>query len=111
MATVPGSMLLCASSPYARRGVLYEAWRRWHGKDDAPALVWRAPTRRMNPGVRQHVIDEAMERDPAAASAEYLAEWRSDVESFVAQEVVDAAIMPRPARATADVWRAVCGLC
>ena len=27
MATVPGAMLLCASSPYARRGALYAAWR------------------------------------------------------------------------------------
>ena len=39
----------------------------------------------MNPNVRQDVIDEAMERDPAAESAEYLAQWRSDVESFVAR--------------------------
>lgn len=94
MGTVPGSMLLCASSPYARKGAMYESWRRWHGKDEAPALIWHASSRAMNPTLPQRVVDEAMERDPAAASAEYLAHWRSDVESFVSQEVVDAAICP-----------------
>jgi hypothetical protein len=31
-----------------------------------------------------------MERDPASASAEYLAEFRSDIESFVSREAVEA---------------------
>ncbi len=39
MATVPGAMLLCASSPYARRGALWRAWKDHHGKD-SPVLVW-----------------------------------------------------------------------
>ncbi|HEX3180883.1 MAG TPA: hypothetical protein VHR44_06460 [Beijerinckiaceae bacterium] len=39
MATVPGSMLLCASSPYARRGALHDAYKRYFGKPDAPVLV------------------------------------------------------------------------
>ncbi len=51
MATVPGAMLLCASSPYARRGALWNAYRQHYGQDDAPALVWQAPTRTMNGAV------------------------------------------------------------
>ena len=35
-----------------------------------------------------------MERDPAAASAEYLAQFRSDLEAFVSREVVEACISP-----------------
>jgi hypothetical protein len=42
MAKVPGSMLLCASSPFARRGV-FQAYDRYYGKDDAEQLVWHAP--------------------------------------------------------------------
>ena len=80
MATIPNAILLCASSPYARRGALWDAHRRHFGKDGDPTLVWQAPTREMNPTVPQRVIDEAMERDPASAAAEYGAEFRSDVE-------------------------------
>jgi hypothetical protein len=94
MATVPGAMLLCASSPYSQKGALFDAHQRWFGKDDAPVLVWRAATRIMNPTVPQQVIDEAMERDPAWAAAEYLAEFRQDVESFIAREVVEGAVVP-----------------
>jgi hypothetical protein len=36
MLTIPDSLLICASSPYARRGPLWDAYRRYHGKDDAP---------------------------------------------------------------------------
>src|SRR6478609_3225392 len=36
MATVPTAMLLCASSPYARRGALWQAHREHYGKDDDP---------------------------------------------------------------------------
>ena len=52
MSTIPGAMLLCASSPYARKGALWDAFRRWYGKDDPEALVWKAPTRVMNPRCR-----------------------------------------------------------
>jgi hypothetical protein len=93
MATIPNSVLICASSPYARRGALWDAFRRHWGKDGGP-LVWKAPTRTMNPTVPQSVIDRAMERDASSAAAEYLAEFRSDIESFVAREVVEACVSP-----------------
>jgi hypothetical protein len=92
MATIPGAMLLCASSPYSRKGALWDAHRKHFGKDGDPVLVWQAPTRVMNPTVQQRVIDEATERDPANAAAEYGAQFRSDIESFVAREAVEACI-------------------
>jgi hypothetical protein len=94
MSTIPGAMLLCASSPYARKGALWEAFQRYHGDDNARVLVWRAPTRAMNPTVSAETIDEAIARDPAAAAAEYLAEFRTDVESFVSLDAVRACITP-----------------
>jgi hypothetical protein len=92
MATVPGSMLLCASSPYARRGVLWDAFRKHYGQD-SPTLVWKAATRVMNPTVPEDVIAEAYEADPASAAAEYGAEFRVDVQTFVAREVVESAVV------------------
>ena len=40
----------------------------------------------------QKVVDRAMERDPAAASAEYLGQFRRDLEAFVSHEAVAACI-------------------
>ena len=84
-------MLLCASSPYARRGELWRAYQEHYGKDGAP-LVWQADTRTMNPSVPQSFIDEEMQRDPASAAAEYGAQFRTDVESYIPLEAVRACI-------------------
>lgn len=92
MATIPGATLLCASSPYARRGALWDAYRKHFGKTGDPVLVWQASTRRMNPTVPQKVIDAAMERDAASAAAEYGAQFRTDLENFVLREAVQACI-------------------
>jgi hypothetical protein len=93
MATIPGAMLLCASSPYARRGALWDAYRRHFSRASSPVLVWKAATRTMNPSVPQSVIDAAIEADASSAAAEYMAEFRTDVESFISREVVDAAVI------------------
>jgi hypothetical protein len=89
----PDAMLLCASSPHARRGALWDAYRKFYGKEDAQVLVWQAATKTMNPGVSQRVLDEALERDPANFVAEYEAQFRTDVENFLAREVVEAAVV------------------
>jgi hypothetical protein len=92
LSTIPGSMLLAASSPHARRGALWDAWRKHHGKDGDPILVWQAATREMNASVPQSIIDSALEEDPPRAGAEWLATFRTDVETFVAREVVEAQV-------------------
>lgn len=82
------AVLLGASSPYAKRGVLHTAYAQHYGHDD-PVLVWKAPTRTMHPAFLQSTVDEAMARDPQEALAEYYSEFRSDLSSFVQPEVVD----------------------
>jgi len=94
MATIPNALLLAASSPYAKRGQLYRNHREHYGKDGDPILVWQAPTKRMNPSLPLSVIEEAYERDPESASAEYGATFRSDIENFVSRETIDAVTMP-----------------
>jgi hypothetical protein len=94
MATVPGAQLIAISSPYARRGALWEAYRKHFGKDDAHVLVWQADTRAMNPTVDRQIIADAYDRDPLAAAAEYGAEFRSDLESFVSREALVAITIP-----------------
>jgi hypothetical protein len=96
MATIPGSMLICASSPYARRGALWDAHRKWYGPE-APTgspLVWHATTRDMNSTIPQSVVDDAMARDPASAQCEYLAEFRADLEMLLTHETVTSCVSP-----------------
>ena len=94
MATVPDALLLCISSPYAKRGALWEAHRQHYGQDGDPVLVWQADTRSMNSTVDEKVIAEAYEQDEAAAAAEYGAQFRRDIESFVSSEAVEGAVIP-----------------
>ena len=90
MATL-GGKLICLSSPYARRGALWNAYRLFFGKVGT-VLVAQAPSRTMNPTLPQKVVDRAMTEDLAAANAEYMAEFRSDVESFVTLEAIEACV-------------------
>jgi hypothetical protein len=92
MSTIPGAMLLCASSPYARRGALWDAHRRHYGKDGDPILVWQAATREMNASVPQSVVDAALDEDQPRAMAEWSAQFRVDVESFIAREALEACV-------------------
>lgn len=94
LGTIPDSILLNASSPYRKRGVLWDGFRRHYGKDDARVLVWKAPTLVMNPKLDPTIVSDAYEADPDSAAAEYGAEFRSDLSDFVSREVVDACIVP-----------------
>jgi hypothetical protein len=90
-----GGPLVVISSPYAKRGEVYGAWRRHFGPGGDPLiLVAKGASRDFNPSLPQSVVDRAMERDPAGATAEYLGEFRGDISSFVSREVVDAAVVP-----------------
>jgi hypothetical protein len=92
LATTGGPLIL-ASSPHARRGVLWDMYRKDHGPTgDATTLVAHGASKVFNPTLSQHVIDRALEKDRARAMAEYLAEFRTDVEGFVALEVVEACV-------------------
>ncbi len=93
MATVPGSMLLCLSSPYARKGELWRAHKRHYGKS-GDVLVVQAPTRALNPTVPQSEVDRALADDESSARAEWLAQFRSDIENFVPLEIVERATVP-----------------
>jgi hypothetical protein len=71
MATIPGAMLLCASSPHARKGALWSAFARHFGRDGDPILVWRASTREMNSTVPESYVDAHLAEDPEAGDQAY----------------------------------------
>jgi hypothetical protein len=92
LATTGGPLIL-ASSPYAKSGVLWDVYRKHYGATgDALTLVAHGPSRTFNQTLPQRVIDRALEKDRAKASAEYLAEFRSDIEGFAQLEIVEACV-------------------
>jgi hypothetical protein len=84
--------LISISSPYARTGILYDVYKKHFAKDGSRFLVWQAPSLVMNPTLPSDLIDEARQEDPEAAKADYDASFRSDIESFISPEAVDACV-------------------
>jgi hypothetical protein len=87
--------LIAISSPYAKRGYLWNTYRKNYGADGNPKiLVAQAASQVMNCNVDMDWIQSQFDEDPIAAEAEYNAQFRSDVQSFVDREVIDACVIP-----------------
>jgi hypothetical protein len=85
--------ILMASSVYAKRGVLYDNWKKYYGPNGpSDILVAYGTSRDFNPSLPQEVIDRELEKDPTGARAEYLSEWRDDIAGFISREVVEACV-------------------
>ena len=95
MKTVPNSLMLIGSSPWARRGAVYDRYDRWFGVPNDHTLIWQAPTLEMNPSIDPREIELEVTLDPANASAEYFAQFRTDVEALLSREVIDAITLPQ----------------
>jgi hypothetical protein len=94
MATIPEAKMLVISSPYAKAGVLFDAYKKYFANDGAKVLVWKAETRVMNNTISQEFINEEIERDPDAARSEYFAEFRDDIEAAFSLESIESCVIP-----------------
>jgi len=95
LATLDGK-LIAMSSPYAKRGELWNVYKRHYGTDGDRVLVAQAPSRTMNPTLSQGVIDDALTEDYEAAQAEFMAQFRSDIAAFLDVELIDRATRHKP---------------
>jgi hypothetical protein len=107
-----GGPLLVVSSPYAKRGELWNAFRRDYRFDGDPKIVViNAASRRMNPTLSESVVGRAYERDPQAAASEFGGTFRTDVSGFLDFALVDAAVdrgvLVRPPQPNID-YRSAC---
>jgi hypothetical protein len=91
LATVPNAKMIIISSPYSRSGPLFTTWEKLWGKSDPNILVWRSETRQMNPLISADYIKDQLDQDLAAASSEWLAEWRDYRIGLLSHDVVKAA--------------------
>lgn len=90
-----GGMLIGISSPYWRKGLMYNKWKRHYGQD-GDILVVQGATADFNPTIDARIIEDALAEDYEAAKSEWLGEWRDDVANFIQREVIEQAVRPSP---------------
>jgi hypothetical protein len=86
--------LIAISSPYSTKGELYIAHSKNYGQDNPRILVAQAATQVMNPSLDMADIEKAYLDDPIAASAEFGAIFRAELDALVTPEAV-AAVTPK----------------
>jgi hypothetical protein len=71
--------------------MLWETYSKHFGKN-SDTLVWQGTTQDMHPDSKDldRDVERLLEEDPASARAEYFAEFRTDVETFISLEAVQA---------------------
>ena len=93
-ATFPSPLLVCISSPYARRGALWSTYKEHFGRDGSDVLVVQGASLDLNPLLDKKEIAAALARDPSGGRAEWLGEFRTDIESFIALDAVMDVVVP-----------------
>jgi hypothetical protein len=91
LATTDG-MLIGISTPYRRFGLLHHKHRDHFGVDDENVLVVQGASTLFNPSLSDAAIAAQRAADPTAAGAEWDAEFRSDIASFLDDELIDRAV-------------------
>ena len=92
MLAFDSTRLVKISTPYMKRGVLYDDFQRAFGQNDPDLLVWRAPTTLMNLGIRTERLERERRLDASRFAREYEAEFGEDLEGFLPPAWVDGAI-------------------
>jgi hypothetical protein len=87
-----GGMLIGISTPYRKLGLLYQKHRDHFGVDGDDVLVVQGPALTFNATLDVAAINAARAADPAAAGAEWDAEFRNDIGAFLDDELIDRAI-------------------
>lgn len=90
-----GGLLFIISSPYSKRGLVYQKWRKHYGQP-GPVLVVQGETRDFNPLIPDEIISQALEDDPEAAKSEWLGQFRSDIAGFLQREAVEPCVRAGP---------------
>ena len=90
MVQFPNRKLILLGSPWVKAGVLFERWERRF--ESADRLVVHCPTPLMNPMISAEDLAREEQSDPQNYRREFLAEWLSDVDAFLPETDIAAAV-------------------
>src|SRR5262249_58288998 len=77
---------------YGKVGLVQQKWRGHFGVDGDDVVVVQGAAKVFNPSLADATIAAERAADPAAAGAEWDAEFRRDISAFVDGELIDGAI-------------------
>jgi hypothetical protein len=93
MSSIPRSLLICSSTPYASAGELHRAACAHFGHDESEVAFFNAATLVANPALDARIVEQAFEADPVVAASEYgvggFVAFRSDCEKLFTEEMLD----------------------
>jgi hypothetical protein len=90
-ATLPQSLVIGISTPYRRGGLLFEKHADHYGRD-GDVLVIAGPSVALNPTLPRELIARELARDPIAARAEWLGEFRHAVDAYIDRALIEIAV-------------------
>jgi len=90
MVQFPNRKLILLGSPWVKAGVLYDRWERRFEVGDR--LVVHCPTPLMNPLIPAEELAREEQADPQNYRREFLAEWLDDIDQFLPDSDIAAAI-------------------
>ena len=82
LATTNGS-LIGISSPHMKQGILYDRFNAYYRKQNPDVLIVKGASLRLNPTLTPAIIEAAIRDDPYGNIAEWEAEFRADLASFI----------------------------
>ena len=85
-------MLIGISTGYRRVGLLYQKHRDCFGQDDPDTLVVQGSTQQFNGTIDAADLTAQIAADPVAAVSEWQGGFRDDLSTFLADNLIDAAI-------------------
>jgi hypothetical protein len=90
MVQFPTRKLILLGSPWTKSGVLFERFERRF--ENADRLVLHCPTPLMNPSISLDELAREEASDPQNYRREFLAEWLDDVDQFLPDSDISAAV-------------------
>jgi hypothetical protein len=87
-----GGMLIGISTPYRRLGLLHAKHRDHFGQPGDDVLCVQGTAEQFNPTLSAALIESHRASDPEAATAEWDAQFRTDIAQFLSEDLIELAI-------------------
>lgn len=88
----PNPLVLKASTPFAKAGLLWQDFRDLFGQPHPDAICFHGATTLFNPSITAERLEVERRLDPSRFAREFLAEFAEDVDSFLPTAWVEQAV-------------------